>query len=195
MQQKERFYSMCLLCKYDITSIEHRNKCTTVNMNTIKYVDLCKESIPKSLMTYGLCGCSAILIIKYQKNTNKSINIAFAHLVFTETIVDFINANLVNTNDYDYYVIVKTPGEYELINGKYKFNTKNKLLWDNILRKRDEYHNVNYEFINYNINTSLSEDMSYRKLYCDIRYDDEKNYCIYYTDNYGIFKPILSIAN
>ena len=197
MQQQEYLRSICSLCKHEFTSDNHNNKCTTVNMNTIKNVYFYEDgdSIPKSLMTYGLCGCSAILIVKYEKGKDSPISIHFSHLVYTRDIVRFLDTNLTDIDKYDYYVIIKTPGEFELIDGKYEFNSKDKIMWNNLIIDRDEYKNVNYEFINYSTMMSSSENASYRKLYCDIRYDKEtKKYCIYYTNNYGIFKPVLSIT-
>lgn len=69
----------CFHCGHNITSTEHADRCTTVDIQ--EFIEKSESNISdlehKPLMTHGLNNCTAVIIVVYKNN--KPIKIVFGH--------------------------------------------------------------------------------------------------------------------
>ena len=164
---------ICNSCGSTIISKHHKENCNTVLMYQIHEETLNKNFKP--IMTYGLGGCHAFIMIN--KNTNHFI---FIHHPFFETIKIIFNMNY-NVSD-NFVIILKTPGTYikEETEKYWKLKSTNELK-----QKCDfEKQNVKLNIVPYNLNQSIRDDHN-STLYC--RYKDN---IFSYTDSLGVFNDI-----
>ena len=160
---------ICNSCGSTIISKHHKENCNTVLMYQIHEETLNKNFKP--IMTYGLGGCHAFIMIN--KNTNHFI---FIHHPFFETIKIIFNMNY-NVSD-NFVIILKTPGTYikEKTEKYWKMKSEN----DFKQRKFLEKSNVELNIVPYNL-SQIEGDVYNSTLYCN--YNNNK---IEYKDSQGI---------
>jgi hypothetical protein len=108
----------CYTCHNSILSDKHRDKCITVYMYSKKECSLKDLVSHKSMMTFGLRGCTAFIL--HIKSNNKII---MGHHPEKVAIMNWLNNHLQNldkTSKVSLYI--KIPQEYEKQpNGKYDY--------------------------------------------------------------------------
>lgn len=104
----------CHNCGIEITHFTHQLNCKTVEMNqqTVQYYN--KQF--KNMMTFGLGGCYAALIVF--KKEGKVSHVYMSHFSYLEYFISFIDLHLEKYSNYEPFVYLRVPGEYN-------FNTKN----------------------------------------------------------------------
>ena len=167
---------LCANCGNSIFSPKHKNDCLSINMYQFK-----KQNMPikKKMMTYGLSGCTAIIIIDKEYN-----RIFMGHHPEKNEVLKWLLHNYYPSQNYNYTVIIKLPGEYIKNNlGKFDFIGKEKKFWEeNFLESK----NIKMIFEPYDLSETISlnglNHFSYNSsLY--FRQIDENNF--EYTDKYG----------
>lgn len=160
---------ICNSCGSTIISKHHKENCNTVLMYQIHEETLNKNFKP--IMTYGLGGCHAFIMIN--KNTNHFI---FIHHPFFETIKIIFNMNY-NVSD-NFVIILKTPGTYikEETEKYWKMKSENEFKQRKFLEKS----NVELNIVPYNL-SQIEGDVYNSTFYCN--YNNNK---IEYKDSQGI---------
>jgi len=158
----------CNTCGSTVMSEYHEEKC-----NTVKMYQILEETLNdnfKPMMTYGLGGCHAFIMIN--KNTKHLI---FIHHPFFEMIKIIFNMYY-NLSD-NFTIIFKTPGTWvkEEDDKHWKMKSEN----ESIQREFLERHNVTVNFVPYSLSQSR-EDIFNSTLYCNY-----KNKKFEYTDSQG----------
>lgn len=165
----------CQLCYYKITSDEHYKRCINISMYDI-YTSLITPEI-KSMMTYGLDGCTAILMIFFTKDTNISYYVIFGHHPNERNIIEWFNTYYIK--DYNIVTIIKTAGYYCYKNGILTIKPYNENYWiSNIIK-----NNCKLILESYSLNDILKFKTS---LYFKIILEQP-----YYSDNYGRYINII----
>lgn len=160
---------ICNSCGSTIMSKHHKENCNTVLMYQI-HEETLNENF-KPIMTYGLGGCHAFIMIN--KNTNHFI---FIHHPFFEMIKIIYNMNYNPTDNF--VIILKTPGSY-IKEEKEKY-WKMKSNDDFNQRKFLERSNVEVYIVPYNLNQTEGNVFN-STFYCNY---NNKN--IEYKDSQGI---------
>lgn len=158
----------CVLCYNSINIC----KCQKVTMFTDITFPLEKL---KNLMTYGLGGCYAGIII-YKFN-----GIDYIFMIHTPLIKTFLTSVKSHIDNFDIkYIKIKSPGEYINHNQEYIFSIKNKEIKEYIKNNNNkiimEPYHCNDSSDKYNFNSMLG-----------IKYENEK---ISVSNNYGVFEEI-----
>jgi hypothetical protein len=121
----------CQSCYNPITSTEHEKKCSTCLMFGYKVYEI--PEIFKPIMTYGLGGCTVLLMVFFDKNTNKVIKVVFCHDPVKETILEYFDKYY--TSDYNIVTIIKTPGEFHKDGKKWIQLVINQKYWASVIPK------------------------------------------------------------
>ena len=160
---------ICNSCGSTVMSKQHKENCNTVLMYQIYEETLNKNFKP--MMTYGLGGCHAFIMIN--KNTNHFI---FIHHPFFEMIKIIFNMNY-NVSD-NFVIILKTPGTYikEETEQYWKMKSENEFKQRKFLEKS----NVELNIVPYNL-SQIEGDVYNSTFYCN--YNNNK---IEYKDSQGI---------
>jgi len=163
----------CYTCGSTIMSEYHSEKC-----NTVKMYQILEEKLNdnfKPMMTYGLGGCHAFIMIN--KNTKHLI---FIHHPFFEMIKIIFNMYY-NLSD-NFIIILKTPGTWfkEENDKNWKMKSEN----ESIQRQFLERHNVTVNFVPYSL-IETSKNIFNSTFYCDY-----KNKKFEYSDSQGIINYI-----
>jgi hypothetical protein len=120
----------CQTCYHFVTSEKHYNSCTDVSMYHIT------ESIIstnfKPAMTYGLGGCTVLLMVFFTKD-NTPIKYVLGHHPIKENILTWFQQYY--TDEYNIVTIIKTPEEYQKINDKWITKTANEDYWNYHIKK------------------------------------------------------------
>jgi hypothetical protein len=115
----------CDLCKDSITSQKHRNICNMTCMYQVKKYEMTPDFKP--MMTYGLGGCTALLMVFFTKDTNTVHKVVLGHHPNKENILEWFNYYY--TENYNIVTIIKTPEEYVKEGGKWITITSNQEYW------------------------------------------------------------------
>jgi len=99
----------CQACNNLITSPEHREKCSTSGMYDVKVSFIDSEFKP--MMTFGLAGCTALLMVFFTKDTNIVYKVVLGHHPQKEEILKWFTKYY--SEDYNIITIIKTPGNYQ----------------------------------------------------------------------------------
>ena len=166
MEQETDKSIHCYTCGSTIMSKYHSENCNTVSMYQILEEPLNDNFKP--IMTYGLGGCHAFIMIN--KNTKHLI---FIHHPFFEMIKIIFNMNY-NVTD-NFIVILKTPGTYVKEDKYWELKSENEIKQ----RKFLERSNAEVNIVPYNLNQSEG-DIFNSTLYCN--YKDKQ---FEYTDSQG----------
>jgi hypothetical protein len=160
---------ICKACYSTILSKTHADKCNTISMYQIKESVL--DDNFKPMMTYGLCGCTAFIMIN--KNNKKII---FAHHPDYKMIKLFFINNY-NCSD-EFIVILKTPGSYvkEIVENLWKLKSINEQIEKTDFNKP----NVKLNIVPYNLSHMIGNIYN-SELYC--KYLNNK---FIYTDSIGV---------
>lgn len=159
----------CSICRHSILSSHHKKNCITVLLNDEKRQFINNDFQP--MMTYGLRGCIAMIIII--KRTNAA-EIIFVHTPILSNIIDVFKKNY---NDHDQYqIIIKAPGEYIKCNAIWTMKMNNEAFFIEHFNK----NNVDLHLVPY----STCHDFSYENTKYSL-YIYSKNNELYYLDNYG----------
>jgi hypothetical protein len=158
----------CYTCGSTIISKNHSDNCETVQMYQILEETLSDNFKP--MMTYGLGGCHAFIMIN--KNTKHLI---FIHHPFFEMIKIIFNMYYNITDNF--VVILKTPGTYvkEEDDKYWKMKSENEFDQNKFLGRS----NVEVNIVPYSLSQS-SGDIFNSTLYCNY-----KNKKFEYTDSQG----------
>ena len=117
---------LCANCYKNILSPKHKKECLSVNMYQLKTQNM---PIKKKMMTYGLAGCTAIIIIDKEYN-----RIFMGHHPNKSEVLKWLLQNYYPNENYNYTIIIKLPGEYIKNNlGKFDFIGKEKNLGRKLL--------------------------------------------------------------
>jgi len=109
---------ICYKCNFSIMSPEHNHLCNTVIMyGLIKSNYLSKDFKP--IMTYGLCGCTAIIVIN-----PVSGEIIFGHHPILSQVFNWFNIHC--KENANYIIIIKSPGDWIKINDQWILVSNNK---------------------------------------------------------------------
>ena len=168
----------CANCFQSINSLQHITECDTIKMYQLKKQDM---PLKKKMMTYGLAGCTAIIIIDREYN-----RILMGHHPEKNEVLKWFTQNYYSSSDYKYTIIIKLPGEYiENDLGKFDLKGREVKYWKNEL---PENPNLKIIFEPYNLNKTIhisvnkGSNFSYNSsLY--FRQTDENNF--EYSDKYG----------
>lgn len=164
----------CFHCGHKITSTEHADCCTTIKM--LQFIEKSDTTINelkhKPMMTYGLNGCTAIIILVYK--SNEPFKIIFGHDPdrnnVSKKILETIRKHITCT----FKVLVKCPGEYrQKDNGYYDFFPK-------ITQERDMLDGIENIDIKYEPYCLATDEYTNKELY--LKLVDKK---FMYTDNYS----------
>lgn len=167
-QQKDNSIQ-CNTCGSTIMSEYHKENCITVSMYQI-YEEKLNDNF-KPMMTYGLGGCHAFIMIN--KNTKDFI---FIHHPFFEMIKIIFNMNYNCTHNF--VIVLKTPGTYVKEESDKYWKMKSEKDYDQ--RKFLERSNVELNIIPYSLNQT-NNDIYNSTIYCNY-----KNNRFEYTDSQGI---------
>ena len=115
----------CQACYHLVTSPEHRDRCSTSSMYEVKESIISSEFKP--MMTYGLGGCTALLMVFFTKDTNIVYKVVLGHHPIKENILSWFNKYY--TPNYNIVTIIKTPEEYQKEGDKWITVTKNQEYW------------------------------------------------------------------
>lgn len=162
---------ICQNCFTFINSKKHQNNCSTVNM-----YQLVKKDFPlkKPMMTYGLCGCSSLILIDKYYN-----RVIFGHHPFKNEVLKWIFENYYSSFENEYTLILKIPGRYcKDINGKYVIKGDDEEYWKGNL---GNLKNLKMVIEPYNLNT-LTGDKYNSNLYFKMINEN-----LFYTNNYGLW--------
>lgn len=171
----------CYTCHHLITSDIHKEKCITIHMYDKKECNLKELTTHKSMMTYGLCGCTAFIL--YIKSNNK---IVMGHHPEKNIIMKWLNEylqdlskNISANNEVSLYI--RLPQEYEKQpNGKYDYKKTN--IFDIY---KDHPHIKKLIIEPYSLNNDNSKYSLKSTLYCKLNILSTENYKIEYSDSYG----------
>ena len=169
----------CYNCKHAINTEKHKEDCTTIYM--FEVINTIIKPDTKKMMTFGLCGCAAIIIVFFTKDTNTPYQIIFGHHPIKKNILEWYNEYY--NQDYNIVTIIKSPGNYVKIdNDKYfslvtndkdywisNFNNPNNTL---ILEPYITDQCTNYVDFNSNLYLEISPELKY-------------------SNNYGKFIPLV----
>lgn len=147
---------ICMLCGYTILEQAHNDKCITVNMYQKVQINL--SEFKKPMMTYGLGGCTAIII--------KTLDLVImAHHPEQRQILQWI----MSTEPHNIQKLyIRLPEEYEQTDTK-KYELKSTSIFDDI-----KYDKI---IERYTIGSNNIYDST---LYCKIEDSDIK-----YTNSFG----------
>ena len=101
------------------------------------------------------------------------------HNPFKETVVKYITNKLNQFSDSQYqsFIVIRVPGEYQEVNSKFNMVAKNIEYWNEKLKKFD---NIKYSIEGYSMMNSLNSGNFDKKLHCKLV---EKK--MQYTDTLG----------
>lgn len=100
---------ICHSCKHNIISKDHADKCTTVNM--FSFVENTLDQLSeKPMMTYGLGGCTAIIIGVYKDD--QLLKVIFGHHPDKNKIAYKLSSTISSNSTCQFKVLIKLPGEY-----------------------------------------------------------------------------------
>ena len=121
----------CQVCLNLVTSPEHIDRCNTSSMNEVKESIISPEFKP--MMTYGLGGCTALLMVYFTKDTNIVYKVVLGHHPIKENILLWFIKYY--TQDYNIVTIIKTTQKYQKEGDKWITVTENQEYWiSNITR-------------------------------------------------------------
>ena len=100
---------ICNHCYSSVISEKHNNECNTISMYQV--IECIIKPETKNMMTFGLNGCTAIIMIFFTKDTNLPYKIIFGHhptknnvLMWYKTYYD---------SRYNIITYIKSPGDYQ----------------------------------------------------------------------------------
>jgi hypothetical protein len=93
----------CQSCRYPVTSEEHMHRCITSSMYQVNQ-RLMSDNF-KPMMTFGLCGCTALLMVFFTKDTNTVFKVVLGHDPSKESILSWFTRYY--TEDYNIVTIIK----------------------------------------------------------------------------------------
>jgi hypothetical protein len=157
---------ICYNCKSEITSKHHYNKCDTICMFGCKSSNYSKPDF-KPMMTFGLNGCSALVMINQTTN-----QIFFGHHPELSQIISWFNLNY-NQSD-QFIIIVKSPGDWVKTNEQYIMVSNSEQKIKNVFTKP-----------NVNLILEPYDTFVCRNQYESLLYLFKKSDNIVYTNNYG----------
>lgn len=157
---------VCECCYHSINSNNHHEHCHTVIMNSWKELPI--DEFNKPIMTYGLGGCTGIIIYNKTKKT-----IFMGHHSFKDVINDWIYKYRYD----DVIIYLKIYNEFEKLEGN-KYYTEKK---PTFYKKFESFKNIKFIIETYN-NTSNNSYNS--TLYCKKKNENNE---LYYS-RWGIWK-------
>ena len=169
----------CQACRYLLTSLEHENRCSTSSMYEVKESIISPEFKP--MMTYGLSGCTALLMIFFTKDTNIVYKVVLGHHPKKEDILSWFIKYY--RPDYNIVTIIKTSGEYQKEGDKWITVANNKDYWiSNITKDNCKLILEQYELlVRLDDNTKFNSSL-YFKMQPGPKYSN--NYGVYIDINY-----------
>ena len=170
----------CQTCYSYVTNQTHNDSCTNISMYQIK------ESIIstnfKPAMTYGLGGCTVLLMVFFTKDTNTPIKYVLGHHPIKEDILKWFHQYY--THQYNIVTIIKSPEEYIKINDKWNTQISNEDYWIYNIKK----YNCKLILESYSLNQNSYDKTKFNSsLYFII-----KNNITKYSDCYGRYIDIIN---
>ncbi len=160
------------MCFTPITSLVHISSCITVGM-----FDERREFISdhfRPVMTFGLCGCTTMIIAIFDEKYGKCLSVVLAHDPFVSTIIRIFK-RYYNCDNY-FVVIIKDPNKYIKVNDKWIEEPQHKeYILEHIYQP-----NVHLHFVPYNTNKQQRASNFMSSLYVVMRNGKGQ-----YSDNYG----------
>ena len=167
----------CKNCGYSIISQTHQESCITVPMWG-KETQMVSGKF-KPMMTYGLSGCTAIIIVRW--TNEQMIDITMAHNPSAHVIKQIFQQK--HNFQQKFQVVIKTPEKfYETEPGskKWKTESEDQSFWESTV---GSYENVDMTLDLYS-KMSMSGDG-----YNSTLYVKKVNGKLVYTDSYGRYIP------
>ena len=167
---------LCANCGNSILSPKHKNDCLSINMYQLKEQNM---PIKKKMMTYGLCGCTAIIIIDKKYN-----RILMGHHPEKNEILKWFLQNYYTSHEYNYIVILKLPGEYIKNDlGKFDFVGRDEKFWKTIFPKNP---NLKVIYEPYDLCKTISiNSKNYFSYNSSLYFRQTDKDSFEYTDKYG----------
>jgi len=170
---------ICDSCYNSITSEKHHSSCVNIQMWQIKEQNI-EPTIPfKTMMTFGLGGCTAIIIALFDKITNKPIKVIFGHHPDKEDVFNWFTSNY--SSEYNIVTVIKSPGDYVKVDSKWIMEATDKLYWEEKIIKSTSKLIIEP----YSLDMMVNESNFRSSLYC--KYIDG---ILKYSNEYGVFKSI-----
>jgi hypothetical protein len=168
----------CQLCYKPVTSLEHLAKCTTTYMCEINESIISPDFKP--MMTYGLCGCTALLMVFFTTDTNMVYKVVLGHYSIKEDILAWFNKYY--TSEYNIITIIKTPGSYvKGIDEKWNLEADNNKYWtENMIKYNCKLILEGYGLEEKNDHVTMFNSSLYFKMSPGPKY----------SDNYGVYNDI-----
>jgi len=170
---------ICQACFHLVTSPEHRDRCNTSSMYQVREFIISPEFKP--MMTYGLGGCTALLMVYFTKDTNMVYKVVLGHHPIKENILLWFTEYY--TQDYNIVTIIKTPGEYIKEGEKWIMKGNNQEYWvSNITKDNCKLILEPYDLMQMSDDETKFNSSLYFKMQSGPKYSD--NYGRYIDINY-----------
>ncbi len=167
----------CQACFYLVTSPEHRDRCSTSSMYEVKESIISPEFKP--MMTFGLNGCTALLMVYFTKDTNIVYKVVLGHHPIKENILSWFTKYY--KDNYNIVTIIKTPEDYQKEAEKWVTVAKNNEYWVSNITK----DNCKLILEPYSLSQMASDKTKFNSsLYFKMRPGPK------YSDNYGRYIDI-----
>lgn len=173
----------CDNCFYPINHKEHYDKCLPIMMWG-NHTQLVNDNF-KQMMTFGLGGCTSIVMVFFDKNKNKPVKVFFGHHPSKDIIIKWYEKNY--TTKFNIVVIIKASGEYtKSEEDEYdKLKVYDSKFWHQIIKS-------NCKLILEPYTEKQSNDNEFNStLYIKKGYNFDINYELLYTNNYGKRIPLF----
>jgi hypothetical protein len=169
----------CQLCHRSILSKEHAERCNTVSMWQTK--EFIIDETFKPIMTYGLGGCTAFMMVFYDKITNKPYKVVFSRDPSIEEILKVFTRYY--STEYNIAIVIKSPSHYEYVDKKYIKIADDEYFWlSNIKQDNCKLFFEPYStMINDYDDRYQSESSIYLRMCSDLQY----------SDAYGLYHSII----
>ena len=161
---------ICNHCFSTIISDKHKNECNTINMYEV--IECIIKPDSKNMMTFGLGGCTAIIMVFFTKDTNIPYKIIFGHHPIKNNVLLWYKKYYDST--YNIVTYIKSPGNYKKTGEYFTMVMYNENYWkDNMNESNNKLILEPYAEI---IKTSFcSKDYNstlYLKIHPEIKYID-----------------------
>ena len=163
----------CDHCYSTIFSEKHNNECNTINMYQV--IECIIKPDSKNMMTYGLNGCTAIIMVFFKKDTNKPYKIIFGHHPIKNNILTWYKTYY--DSKYNIVTCIKSPGYYEKRGEHFTMVIHDENYWKDAMNESNNtlilepYSKIikiccsSDDYLNFDYNSTL-----YLKIYPEIKY-------------------------
>ena len=125
----------CEACGDTVIGDTHRERCHTVMMHGIRTFFLDKDAKP--LMTFGLGGCTALLMVFFRADEDAPYKAVLGHTPIEAQVLEWIRRH---SNAYDRIAtVIRTPGAYVRATPYWELRPENEALWEGLGARVEGY--------------------------------------------------------